>query len=77
MAATLGLGRTTVLKILKTAEVEVRPGDASTKSQNMWSRTGPMSQNMWSRTGPIEDAVETFRLTQDKSKGVFRVVVGP
>jgi hypothetical protein len=32
---------------------------------------------MWSRTGPIEDAVETFRLAQDKSKGVFRVVVGP
>ena len=25
VAATLGLGRTTVLKILKTAEVEVRP----------------------------------------------------
>jgi len=26
---------------------------------------------------PIEDAVETFRLAQDKSKGAFRVVVEP
>ena len=26
---------------------------------------------------PIEDAVEAFRLAQDKSKGVFRVVVEP
>jgi threonine dehydrogenase-like Zn-dependent dehydrogenase len=26
---------------------------------------------------PIEDAVAAFRLAQDKSKGVFRVVVEP
>jgi threonine dehydrogenase-like Zn-dependent dehydrogenase len=26
---------------------------------------------------PIEDAVDAFRLAQDKSKGVFRVVVVP
>jgi hypothetical protein len=26
---------------------------------------------------PIEDAVEAFRLAQDKSKGVFRVVLEP
>jgi len=26
---------------------------------------------------PIEDAVEAFRVAQDKSKGVFRVVVEP
>ncbi len=26
---------------------------------------------------PIEDAVEAFRVAQDKSKGVFRVVVQP
>jgi len=26
---------------------------------------------------PIEDAGEAFRLAQDKSKGVFRVVVEP
>jgi Homeodomain-like domain len=65
VAATLGLGRTTVLKILKTAKVEVRP------------RGRQYSQKTWSELVPMEDAVVAFRLAQDKSKGVLRVVVEP
>jgi threonine dehydrogenase-like Zn-dependent dehydrogenase len=36
-----------------------------------------LAETLISQRFPIEDAVEAFRTAQDKSKGVFRVVVEP
>jgi threonine dehydrogenase-like Zn-dependent dehydrogenase len=41
------------------------------------SRTPEVTSTLITHRFPIEDAVEAFRLAQDKSKGVFRVVVEP
>jgi threonine dehydrogenase-like Zn-dependent dehydrogenase len=47
------------------------------ESADLLAKRPELARTLITHRFPIEDAVEAFRMAQDKSKGVFRVVVSP